>query len=90
MKPGDKDSLTTQPGPGGDIPCRALLGLSCPDRFSGSGKRFHWRRYNDRFEVYSVRLFQWAECDSPEKARIVADALEQFYSSNASAQRMAR
>jgi hypothetical protein len=45
----------------------------------GDGRRFHWRILNDRYEVYSIGLDQWAECHTPEHAATVADALEAFY-----------
>ena len=45
----------------------------------GDKRRFHWRILNDRYEVYSIGLDQWAECNTPEHAKTVADALESFY-----------
>lgn len=53
-----------------------------PERFElGDKRRFHWRVFNDRYEVYSIGLEQWAECATPRQAEAVADALEAFYSS---------
>lgn len=53
---------------------------AAPERFEmGDQRRFHWRILNDRHEVYSIGLEQWAECSTAEKAKTVADALEAFY-----------
>jgi hypothetical protein len=60
-----------------------------PDRFSmGDNRLFHSRpckaandsRGGPTWEVYSLGLEQWAECKSPEHAKVVRDALEDFYS----------
>ena len=57
--------------------------LPAPERFEmGDRRRFHAREYNGRYEVYSIGLDQWAECDSAEKAQTVADALELLYMPN--------
>ena len=54
--------------------------LPAPDRFTrGDGRRFHFRAIGDEYEVYSPGLEQWARCDSALHARMVSDALEQFY-----------
>lgn len=54
--------------------------LPAPERFEmGDKRRFHWRIYNERYEVYSIGLDQWAECNTPDHAKAVADALEAFY-----------
>lgn len=53
---------------------------TAPERFElGDKRRFHWRILNDRYEVYSIGLDQWAECATQEHAAAVADALEAFY-----------
>lgn len=59
---------------------RLVRPLSAPERFMlGDKRRFHWREYNGRYEVYSIGLEQWAECDTPQQAETVANALEAFY-----------
>ena len=58
--------------------------LPAPDRFTrGDGRRFHFRAIGDEYEVYSPGLEQWARCDSALHARMVSDALEQFYANAA-------
>ena len=58
--------------------------MNIPERFSmGDNKRFHWRNIGTMsgqiFEVYSVGLELWAECLTLEKAKIVAESLEEYF-----------
>ncbi len=57
-----------------------------PDKFTGSGRRFHWRQYGNygrqAYEVYSVGLEVWAgDCPTPSHAEAIANALEEYYKS---------
>jgi hypothetical protein len=49
----------------------------------GDGRRFHWRRCDQRgqeqYEVYSIGLETWATCYLPDEAAAVADGLELLY-----------
>jgi len=89
--PNNSDDPATNNAPSADQPCALESGAStgwvpflpAPERFErGDKRRFHAREYNGRWEVYSIGLDQWAECDSAEKAQTVANALELLYMPN--------
>ncbi len=53
---------------------------SIPDRFEmGDKRRFHIRELNGKYQVYSIGLEHWAECNTQKHAQAIADALEVFF-----------
>lgn len=54
-----------------------------PKRAMGDKKRFHYRIYGSergqKYEIYTMGLNQWAECDDEERAKTICEALEKYF-----------
>jgi hypothetical protein len=59
-----------------------MIAIEYPDKptekYRG-GEIFQYREFNGIYQVHSMRLQHWALCDTQSMAKVVCDALEEFY-----------
>lgn len=50
-----------------------------PKKKYRGGELFQYREFNGIYQVHSNGLKHWALCDTQSMAKVVCDALEEFY-----------